>query len=155
MASPNTGGSINYYVDDKSAGTISVPNTGDWQVYQSVARYIAITPGKHYLKIVASKSGFNFNYMDIQSKQTGIEEVSEANITIYPNPVSKELAISSSDFKHNKIEILDVTGKFVSSVSTSGEPVLHLPVHLSDGIYFVRISNETQFQLKKFIVLNK
>jgi len=155
VASPNTGGSINYYVDDKSAGSISVPNTGDWQVYQSVARYISIAPGKHYLKVVASKSGFNFNYMDIQSKQTGIEEVSEANITIYPNPVSNELVISSTDFQHKKIDILDVMGKLVSSRVTAGEPVLHLPVHLSDGIYFVKISNETQYQLKKFIVLNK
>jgi uncharacterized repeat protein (TIGR02059 family) len=155
VASPNTGGSITFYVDDKSAGSVSVPNTGDWQVYQSVSRFVSIATGKHYLKVVASKSGFNFNYMDIQSKQTGIEKVSNANLKVYPNPVSNELVISSTDFQHKKIEILDVTGKLVSSVATAGEPVLRLPVHLLDGIYFVKISNKIQYQLEKFIVINK
>jgi len=155
LASPNTGGLINYYVDDKSAGFVSVPNTGDWQVYQSVSRYIIIAPGKHYLKIVATKSGFNFNYMDIQVKFTGIVKVFGANVTIYPNPVSNELNISTDEFQYNKVEIFDALGRMVNSKLTTGEPVLRVPVHLSDGIYLVKISNAKQYQLKKFIVANK
>ncbi|MDD4970350.1 MAG: carbohydrate-binding protein [Paludibacter sp.] len=154
VASPNTGGFINFYVDDKSAGNVSVPNTGDWQVFQSVARYISIAPGKHYLKVVATKAGFNFNYMDIQEKQTGIKKISDENLSIYPNPVSNEMIINSADFQYSKIEIFDLMGRVVSSKLTPGEAVLHLPVHLSDGIYFVKISNETQYQLKKFMVVH-
>jgi hypothetical protein len=92
--------------------------------------------------------------MDIPKILTGIEKVAGANITIYPNPVSNEMIISSGDFQHNKIEIFDATGRMVASKITIGEPVLRLPVHLSNGMYFVKISNDMQFQLKKIRVTN-
>ena len=155
LAAPNIGGTINFYIDDKIVGSVSAPNTGNWQVYQSVTKSVSIDQGKHYLKVVATKAGFNFNYMDIQDKQTGIEEVSETNVNIYPNPVSNELIINSADFQHNKIEILDAMGRIVSSKLTAGEPVLRVPVDLPDGMYFVKISNKTQYQFKKIIVANK
>jgi poly(3-hydroxybutyrate) depolymerase len=155
LAAPNLGGVINFYIDDKSAGSVSAPNTGGWQTYQSVVSNLSLSQGKHYLKVVATVSGFNFNYVDVQGIKTGITNVSSENISIYPNPVSNEMIVSSPDFRHNKLDIFDVMGKLVSSVATAGEPVLHLPVHLSDGIYFVKISNEAQYQLKKFIVVNK
>jgi hypothetical protein len=46
-------------------------------------------------------------------------------------------------------------GRMVTSKLTAGEPVLHVPVHLSDGMYFVKISNELQYQLKKIMIANK
>jgi len=155
LAATSVGGVINFYVDDKSAGSVSAPNTGGWQTYQSVVSNLSLSQGKHYLKVVATVSGFNFNYMDVQGIKTGITNVTDENVSIYPNPVSNELVISSADFQHKKIEIYDVMGRVVNSKLTDGESVLHLPVHLSDGIYFVKISNEAQYQLKKFIVLNK
>lgn len=155
LAAQYAGGMINFYIDDKSAGSVSAPNTGNWQVYQSVAKSISIAPGKHYLKVVATKAGFNLNYMDMQAVQTGIREVAETNITICPNPVSNKMIISSINFHHNKIEIFDVNGNLVISKVTAGESVLHVPVHLSDGMYFVKISNETNYQLKKIVVANK
>jgi uncharacterized repeat protein (TIGR02059 family) len=156
LASPNTGGLINFYIDDKSAGSVSAPNTGDWQVYQSVVSNISMSQGKHYLKVVAATSGFNFNYMDVQEIKTGISNVTDNKITIYPNPVSNnELIISSFDFQHNKIEIFDTMGRMVNSKLTNGEPILHLPVHLSDGLYFVKISNKMQCQLKRIMIARK
>jgi len=155
LAAPSTGGIIDFYVDDKSAGSVMTPNTGNWQVYQSVAKSVSIAQGKHYLKVVATKAGFNFNYMDIQDKQTDIEKVYEANVILYPNPVSNQITVSSVDFQHNKIEILDVMGNMVISRTTAGEPVLSMPVCLSDGIYFLKISNALQYQLKKFMVINQ
>jgi uncharacterized repeat protein (TIGR02059 family) len=155
LAATSTGGIIDFYVDDKYIGRVNAPNTGNWQVYQSVVKDISITQGKHYLKFVATVSGFNINYIDIQDKQTGIGKVPDANTTIYPNPVSNEMTISSGDFQPNKIEILDEMGNMLTNMVTLGESVLHIPVHLSDGMYFVRISNKMQYQLKKIIVANK
>lgn len=155
LASPNTGGLINFYIDDVNVGSVSAPNTGNWQVYQSVLSNITISPGKHYLKVVATKSGFNFNYMDIQEKTLGVNDVTDEDICIYPNPVSNELIVNSADFQYDKIEVFDILGKLVLSKTTDGEPVLRLPVDLSDGMYLVKISNTTQYQLKKIIVINK
>jgi hypothetical protein len=46
-------------------------------------------------------------------------------------------------------------GRLVMSKATAGETVLRVPVDLSDGMYFVRISNKTQYQFKKIIVAKK
>lgn len=156
LASPYTGGMINFYIDDISAGSVSAPNTGDWQIYQSVVSNINISPGKHYLKVVATKAGFNFNYMDIQAVKLGVNKVTAAtDVYIYPNPVSNELIINSADFQFNKIEIFDSLGRLVMNKTEVREPLVCIPVHLSNGLYFVKISNNSQHQLKKFIVVNK
>jgi len=155
VAAPSTGGIIDFYIDEKSAGRVSTPNTGNWQVYQSVSKNISITQGKHYLKVVATKAGFNLNYMDVHGIQTGLEKLTGSNITIYPNPVSNEMVVSAVDFHHNKIEIFDAMGKQVISRVTAGEPVLHVPVHLPAGMYFVKICNDRSYELIKVRIDNK
>jgi uncharacterized repeat protein (TIGR02059 family) len=155
VSAPSSGAKISYYIDDKSAGQVNVPITRDWQVFKSVVGNIGISHGKHYLKVVATSAGFNLNYMDIHEVLTGISKESEANLTIYPNPASSEITISSGDFSHNKIEIFDIKGNLLISKATEGEPVLQVPVRLINGIYFVKISNETQYRLRKIEIVNK
>jgi translation initiation factor 1 (eIF-1/SUI1) len=155
LAATSAGGVIDFYVDDKYIGRVNAPNTGNWQVYQSVVKDISINQGKHYLKFVATVSGFNINYMDIKDIQTEIGKVTETNVSVYPNPVSNQMIVISGDFQHNKIEILDAMGNILTSRATDGESVLHLPVHLSDGMYFVKISSKTQYRLKKMMIANK
>jgi poly(3-hydroxybutyrate) depolymerase len=67
LASPSTTGKITYYLDyfNFPVDIVSCPNTGGFQVYQSVIKNITISQGKHYLKIVATSGDFNINYMDI------------------------------------------------------------------------------------------
>ncbi|HEX9151150.1 MAG TPA: carbohydrate-binding protein [Flavobacterium sp.] len=129
LASPNTGGMINFYLDDISMGSVSVPNIGNWQVYQSVVSNINISQGKHYLKAVATKAGFNFNYMDIQAVKLGVNKVTTAaaDVYIYPNPVSNELIINSADFQFDKIEIFDSLCRLIMSKTATKEPILCIP----------------------------
>jgi lysophospholipase L1-like esterase len=157
VAAPSTSGVISYYLDNILVAMFSCPSTGDFQVYTSVVKNISIPNGNHYLKMVATKGGFNLNYMDITSTVTGIgTKIAGANsIMIYPIPASDELIISSADFKPTQIDILDVTGNIVVSQSVVGEPVLHVPVCLPDGMYFVKISNENQYLFKKIVIDNK
>lgn len=155
VAAQGAGGVIDYYVDGVREGSINVPATGNWQVYKSVDTTISITPGKHYLKVVATVSGFNINYMNIYDKLTAVNETSGSQITIYPNPVSNEMIVNSTGFGHNKIEIFDIKGNLLISKPTTLEMVSKIPVHLSEGMYFVKISNDKEFQLKKIVVTNK
>jgi uncharacterized repeat protein (TIGR02059 family) len=152
VAAPSTGGVIMYYLDNIIVDMISCPSTGNFQVYTSIVKNISIPQGKHYLKMVAAKAGFNINYMDIYGTMTAIRKSAESNIEIYPNPASDELTISSADFKPTQIDVFDVTGNLVISRKTVGEPVLHIPVHLPGGMYFVKISNETKYQFKKIMI---
>jgi uncharacterized repeat protein (TIGR02059 family) len=155
LAAPGTGGIIDFYIDDKYSGRVNAPNTGNWQVYQSVTKDITISQGKHYLKLVATKAGFNLNYLAIQDIRTGIDtELSGAKTVIFPNPVSNEMIVSSADFRYNKIEIFDALGNLVLNRTIIWQPVLHEPVQLPDGIYFVKISNESQIQFNKILISN-
>lgn len=154
VASPSGNGRINYYLNNKLAGNISIPNTSGWQNWQSVSKNIKIPKGKHYLKLVASVGGFNINYFEINNLTTGINEIHNDELTIFPNPISSEMIIQSQNFQYNKIEVIDILGKSVLIKAITYEPELHLPVNLLKGMYIVKFSNEKQVQFKRIIVDN-
>lgn len=155
VASPNTDSKLDYYIDNKLIKQISIPNTGGWQTWKSINDEITINSGKHYLKVVASKGGFNLNYIDIKDNTNGVEELSDNMVTIFPNPVIDKINIRSSNLKYNKIEILNISGAIVFNYCPPAyEQDSHFTLNLPSGVYFVKISNESQFTLKK-IVVNK
>lgn len=157
IASPNNGGSFNILVNDKIVDQVDVPNTGSWQVWQSVVRNITLAPGKQYLKIDVVNGGFNINYVDIESVETNIDEFSSTNIEIeiFPNPASDKIVIRSFDFQYSTIEIIDAMGKLVFKKVVAFEPELHLPLNLDDGLYFFKISNDQEFRSKSIIIKNE
>ena len=154
VASPNSGGILDFYLDNNRIGRVAVPNTGSWQVWQSVVDSLNIGVGKHYFKVVAATGGFNINYYDINQIVTGTRKVNNDGVEIYPNPVLNELIIRSADFRFTKVEIFNMTGKAVLQKSTANETEMDLPVNLRNGLYIVKVSNGKQFQLKKIIVDN-
>lgn len=153
LASPNSTGRIDLYLDNEKIGNIIVPNTGSWQTWNSVDTELSIAQGKHYFKVVAVSGGFNINYFEIDIP-SGIEQVNDERIIIGPNPVSDKINIWSADFQYHTIEILDIMGRAVLQKAIAYEPEFQLPVTLSNGVYYVKISNEKQFQLKKITILN-
>ncbi len=157
VASPNNGGSFNILVNDRIVDEVDVPNTGSWQVWQSVAGNITLEPGMQYLKLDVIGGGFNFNYIDIELIETNSAELSTKNMVleIFPNPASDRIVIRASDFQYNNIEIFDAMGKVVMKKSAVFEPELQLPLKLADGLYFLRVSNEEEYRWSKIIVRNE
>lgn len=156
VASTSEDGKIDFYLDNKKKSIISIPNTGGWQRWRSVVKNITIPPGKHYMKILASTGGFNINYLNIElPAKTDVSGIIAENLTIYPNPVTNAINIYANGFQHNKIELIDITGKNVQSWSTNGEAEIRLPVNLPDGVYFVKIIGEEQQLHRRIIVSNK
>jgi hypothetical protein len=152
VASPNTDGKLDYYLDNVLVKQLSIPNTGGWQTWQSVNDLITINAGKHYLKVVASKGGYNMNYIDIASA-TGLDEVSDNSLTVYPNPVVDRMSIRSSNFNYDKVEILNSLGVVVYADRPANfEQESQISVNLPNGIYFVRISKGNQNRITKMVV---
>lgn len=154
VSAPSTGALISFYVDGKSAGNITVPATGNWQVYKSVDANISIGPGKHYLKVEAANAGFNLNYMDIHEVMTEVRKLKEANLNVFPNPASTEIFINADDFRHNQVEIFNTSGTLLISRATAGETIVRLPLQLVNGIYLVKITNEKEYKVKKIEISN-
>ncbi|MDP4270260.1 MAG: carbohydrate-binding protein [Bacteroidota bacterium] len=155
LSAPNAGGAIDYYLDGTKAGSFNVPVTGDWQVFQSTDMKLTANPGKHYLKVVAKTTGFNFNYMDVKALNTGLAQVNAEGTQVYFNPSSSKLEIKTNGFDFNKIEIFDMMGKLLLSKPCDGMPKLSIPVAIPEGVYLVKIGNSTQFQVKKIAVSGK
>ena len=76
----------------------------------------------------------------IPLNSVGIEEVTNATISIYPNPVSDLLHLETGDIKITKTEIYDVTGKLVFT-STGKEKVLHLKAFVP-GMYMLTLTTD-------------
>ena len=72
VASPNGNGRLHIEVDGVNVtGTMEVPNTGNWQAYQTVtASNISISPGNHTFRVVFDAAGLNLNYIDVVESTT-------------------------------------------------------------------------------------
>ncbi len=151
---PDNGGIVDFYIDGVNAGNVTLPVTGGWQVYQSVIKDISISQGKHYLKVVATKAGFNLNYLEIDQEVTGMggETIEDSLVNIYPNPAKNRITIQSRDFSYDKVELIDMTGNVVSLEFTSMGSEIQLPANLVNGVYLVKISSGNQYRIKKIIV---
>lgn len=154
VAAQSAGASFSYYIDNVKAGQITVPNTGGWQIWQSVIKNIVIPKGKHYLKIVVVTGGFNINYFEIKKSFTGIKRLGFDGVIIYPNPASNSINIKSSGFLYNKLEISDMTGNTVVSNVVDYNTESAMPLSLPDGLYILKISDEKEIQMSKIVIQN-
>ena len=154
IASPSNNTGFDFYLNNKKVGAVSIPNTGSWQVWQSITKNISIRPGKHYLKLVATNGGFNVNYIDFKGTATNVDDINNSEFNIFPNPVSTEIIIRSPNLQFNRIEIFDITGNVVYNQLSGFYFEIRLPVSLSNGIYMVRISDGKRYLNKKIIVKN-
>jgi|GEM_PF-173389 len=69
VASISAGNTLHVEVDGVNiSGTITVPNTGGWQTYQTVSVTTpTITAGQHIVRIYEETGGFNINYINFVS----------------------------------------------------------------------------------------
>jgi len=74
-------------------------------------------------------------------------------ITIIPNPTAGELTITNCELRVDKIEILDMVGRMVSShhlLLPSSHQKIDIS-HLNSGIYFVKITTNAGEVVKKVV----
>ncbi len=78
------------------------------------------------------------------------EVIDESQIAVYPNPANDVVIVKLSDNAAHQLEIielLDITGKKLSS--TSSEKEVRIPTaHLAEGMYILRLGNVS----KKFVI---
>ena len=73
-------------------------------------------------------------------------------VTIYPNPTSGQLFISSENNQIKSVSIFSVLGKKVKEIVASSITSIDVS-NLSKGIYFIKISSSEGNVVKKFIKL--
>ena len=66
LASPNTGKNISLMQGSAVLHTFIVPNTGDWQTWQTVTQTATLSAGQYTIRLATSTGGWNINWMDIK-----------------------------------------------------------------------------------------
>ncbi len=127
VASLNAGGTFHIEFDgvDKT-GDVTVPPTGGWQTWTTVATTATLSAGTHLMRFVNTEDGFNVNSFDVLAA-TPAPDLLPAKFALrpcHPNPfnplttISYELPAAGTV----KLSIYDVTGKLVKRL-VDGETV--------------------------------
>lgn len=83
--------------------------------------------------------------------QTTIEELSQYQVNLYPNPSSALLNLTWTG-EVNTIQITDARGRIVVVIETQGVSLLELDVStFADGVYFIYLSTEHGRIVKDFV----
>jgi hypothetical protein len=87
---------------------------------------------------------------------TAVPEISGlgSDCGIFPNPVKSVFDIRCSIFNNGKIELVDISGKFVRRLFEGQSDIKSLEFDVSDlepGIYFLRIQEDNYLIVKKII----
>jgi len=87
----------------------------------------------------------------IGSNSTDIKEVSEINVSIYPNPVNEILNISCNEQNVDRITIFDITGQTVVE-KTNISNIERIDMSgFNAGIYFINIYNDKNIYSRKIV----
>ncbi len=87
---------------------------------------------------------------------TGINSIPDqiTSLEVYPNPSSGSVNIESSDFLVNKVQVYSASGALVmESIPVTPTSIFKLDMNiLEDGIYFFRISSDSETYTQKVIL---
>ena len=82
--------------------------------------------------------------------------MSESSIKVYPNPVKDDINLEfSKEGKSQEIFIYDIVGKVIYTTNietTYKNSKISLPQNIKNGIYFLRIIEESKTQTTQFIL---
>jgi beta-glucosidase len=132
--------------------SLTVNPTGGWQKWTTVNTTVKLNAGKHTIRVYFTAGGININWLNFIKITTGVKNIENQNLKIYPNPAGKELYIESNEFQYDKIEIFDINGRLVQAENVSFEPKKHLKFTLPMGVYCLKISNRKKFYTHNFII---
>jgi hypothetical protein len=129
--------------DDLMSGNISVPGGGT--LYFHVAPFFAGETGTYFLDMAISRT------VPVSTQ----EVVTDEQINVFPNPASSQLNIDLGELSEvNQIQVINLQGQVLSVRQVlNNETMVILPVeNYPNGVYFIRISTDTQVITKKAII---
>ena len=85
----------------------------------------------------------------------GVDELSQNDVLVYPNPANNELSISLNDLvQMDKITITNELGQLVMTIYPKN-PLISINIaHLSEGLYFINAQSADKGRItKRFVIL--
>ncbi len=155
VASANqTGSSIRAEFNGEDiSGTMTIPNTGGWQNYTTIAKKIQLTAGEQIMRLLMGDGAFNFNYVEIKEIPDVVTAIESdfKSFQIYPNPNSRRITIELNENREGvtNVKLIDPSGKIVSEQNVIESRMEIATNGFASGVYMLR------FQMKKGTVTRK
>lgn len=163
VACGSSGGNVEVWLDSIGTGTkiadCKIENTGGWSQYQHFMAPVAPVFGNHdvYLRFTGDSSPklFLLKWLSFTHKITipdGFSSLSNSGkCTVFPNPAKDHITIRSG-FLFRNIEIYNLNGQRVFYSRNEESDFSNLDLHLTSGIYLLRISNNHKFANSKLMI---
>lgn len=111
--------------------------------------------GQSNVKLMFNYTGFdgcqiildNVNLLDL----TGVNEVSEASVNVYPNPANNTLYVNATS-NISKIEVFNTLGQKVMTVSANDNHAQLNTSNLSKGMYMLKLHTDNGVVNQKFTI---
>ena len=167
-----SGGTINYNWNIRANVVSNTPVVCAYNVYRDdtkIASNITTTsytdrgldPNRSYkwsVKVACDGGGESAGASVSKGCHVGINENEDATISVYPNPTTGVLHVTSYELQNGllsavEVEMFDVMGKKISShhlIPTSSHQTIDIS-HFPAGIYFLRIETEDGVVMRKVI----
>jgi PKD repeat protein len=84
-----------------------------------------------------------------------IDDITESNLLVYPNPATNKIIISNNKYLHqtDKVSIYTISGVLVKSFHFQNEHQMEIDVsNLMQGIYLVKMQTEIGIEVKKLLI---
>ena len=140
VASAVDTGVIELFSGTTSLGTVNVPDTGGWQVWQTLTTTVTLLEGQQVFRVSAAAAGFNINWMTFSESTTAIKDFNKQGLTIYPNPAQGNVNIKAE--KDGEVAIYNNLGMIAGKVSVkAGENTVPLD-GFATGLYLIKFNGK-------------
>jgi PKD repeat protein len=144
-----------------AAGSITANATSatyQWVDCNNSYAYISGETGQVYnptasgdYAVIVTQNGCTDTSACVNYLITGVNELSNNTIRIYPNPVNDKVTISLGNTSANEVTLSDAQGKLIySSVVNGNELVIDLTA-VSKGVYFLQVLGDDDIKTYKVI----
>lgn len=94
-----------------------------------------------------STAGFDYPYLGLyvscnDCEWVGVEEMAKENLTVYPNPATNNINVSTGSDKQMLVELFNLVGQRVYSENVVNSTVINVS-NLKAGVYLLKANNRT------------
>jgi hypothetical protein len=142
--------------------SVSIPNTGGAQVWQTVSASATLSAGSQTLRVYGKAGTFSLNWFEL-SPSTGVSAAGmeeqvvsgrsmQEQVQLYPNPARDYFVIETTNGdKIERIEMFNSLGR-MNTIITNETSVQVSTNGLLKGILILRIKTTSSVLLKKMII---
>jgi len=149
--------------------TVSIPNTGGYQSWQTVSANISLAAGTQTIRVYSTSNGWNFNWLEVGGSSAAITSKAESAtsvvgpidsslVVIYPNPIksSMQLQVNNDLTGTLTVQVYDMQGRaqkqFALNKTNRGISRFSLSIgELATGNYIIKVTMNKWTQSKQII----